>query len=171
VVDDPPGAVEFCRRLQPRLLGALALHCGDADLAEELTQETLARVWDRWPRVTAMAAPERYAFRVGFNLANSTFRRRAAERRARMRAVAAADPPGDALDRTDAIAVRAAVAGLPPRQRAAVVLRYFADLSVAETAAAMGCAQGTIKALTSQGLGTLRARGGLTEFQETRDGA
>jgi RNA polymerase sigma factor (sigma-70 family) len=63
------------------------------------------------------------------------------------------------------------VAGLPPRQRAAVVLRYFADLSVAETAAAMGCAQGTIKALTSQGLGTLRSRGGLTEFQETRDGA
>jgi RNA polymerase sigma factor (sigma-70 family) len=52
--------------------------------------------------------------------------------------------------------VRAAVATLPSRQRAAVVLRYFNDLSVADTAEILGCAEGTVKALTSQAVANLR---------------
>jgi RNA polymerase sigma factor (sigma-70 family) len=65
------------------------------------------------------------------------------------------DEPADV---TDALAVRAAVAALPPRQRAAVVLRYFADLSVDQTAAVLGCAPGTVKSLTSQAIASLRDR-------------
>jgi RNA polymerase sigma-70 factor (sigma-E family) len=153
--DVPGDASTFCRELHPRLVGALALHCGDRDVAHELAQETLARVWERWPSVKDKDSPEAWAFRVGFNLASSRFRRRAAERRANARAAMVDDEPADV---TDALAVRAAVAGLPPRQRAAVVLRYFADLSVDQTAAVLGCAPGTVKSLTSQAIASLRDR-------------
>ncbi len=145
----------FCRAMHPRLVGALALHCGDRDVAEELAQEALARVWERWPSVRSMASPESWTFRVGFNLAASRFRRRAAERRARSRIGPADESVPDAAS---AIAVRQAVAALPPRQRAAVVLRYFADLPVDEAAAVLGCAPGTIKSLTSQAIASLRDR-------------
>jgi RNA polymerase sigma factor (sigma-70 family) len=145
----------FCRAMHPRLVGALALHCGDRHVAEELAQETLARVWERWPSVREMASPESWTYRVGFNLAASRFRRRSAERRARARAGEGLD--AHVPDLASALAVRAAVAALPPRQRAAVVLRYFADLSVDDTAAALRCAPGTVKALTSQAITALRA--------------
>jgi RNA polymerase sigma-70 factor (ECF subfamily) len=148
-------ASDFCRELHPRLVGALALHCGDRDVAQELAQETFARVWERWSSVRTMDSPEAWAFRVGFNLAASRFRRAAAERRARARF----GPPAEHVpDTADALAVRAAVGALPPRQRAAIVLRYFADLPVAQAAEVLGCAPGTVKSLTSQAIATLRDR-------------
>jgi RNA polymerase sigma factor (sigma-70 family) len=61
------------------------------------------------------------------------------------------------------------VARLPRRQRAALVLRYFADLPVADVADLMGCSQGTVKALTHQAIAALRARGGLVELEEAAD--
>jgi RNA polymerase sigma-70 factor (sigma-E family) len=147
----------FCRELHPRLVGALALHCGDRDVATELAQETLARVWERWSTVERMDSPEAWAFRVAFNLAASRFRRGAAERRARAR-LGPVDEHVHEPDATDAVAVRAAVASLPPRQRAAVILRYFVDLSVDQTAEALRCAPGTVKSLTSQAIASLRDR-------------
>ena len=146
----------FCRELHPRLVGALALHTGDRDVAAELAQETLARVWERWSTVERHEAPEAWAFRVAFNLAASRYRRRAAERRAhgRLAPASIAHEP----DAADALAVRAAVADLPPRQRAALVLRYFADLSVEQTAEALGCRPGTVKSLTNQAIASLRDR-------------
>jgi RNA polymerase sigma-70 factor (sigma-E family) len=146
--------VAFCRSMHPRLVGALALHCGDRDVAEELAQETLARVWERWSSVSVMDSPASWTYRVGFNLAASRFRRRAAERRAHARA---GHPDDHVPDPAAAVAVRDAVAALPPRQRAAVVLRYFADLSVDDTASVLGCAPGTVKSLTSQAITALRA--------------
>ena len=152
----------FCQRVQPRLLGALTLHCGDAAVAEELTQETLAVVWDKWSRVAVMAAPEAWALRVGFNMANSWLRRRIAERRALRRL----EPGGDHHDEPDDSGVRDAVLRLPPRQRTAVVLRYFTDLSVEQTAQAMRCAPGTVKALTHQGITSLRRDLALSDVEE-----
>jgi len=148
-------ASDFCRALHPKLVGALALHCGDRHLAEELAQETLARVWERWATVRGLDAPAAWAFRVAFNLASSRFRRLAAERRAHRRAgVPAAVIPE--VDRAEALAVREAVAALPERQRAAVVLRYFADLPVAQVAEILGCEPGTVKSLTSHARAHLR---------------
>ena len=70
-------------------------------------------------------------------------------------------PPEQAW--VDSIAVREAIVGLPARQRAAVVLRYHADLSVDDTAAVMRCAPGTVKALTHQALERLRDEFGVDE--------
>lgn len=158
--EDP---AEFCRLLRPRLLGALGLFSGDPGVGEDLTQETLVRVWERWDHVSRLDSPDAWAFRVGFNLATSRFRRLGAERRARAR-LGASDVvlPDD----TFAIAVRDAVAALPPRQRSIVVLRYFADLPVAEVAAVVGCAPGTVKSLTHNALRLLRERLELDELTE-----
>lgn len=62
-------------------------------------------------------------------------------------------------DTTTAIAVRQAVADLPPRQRQAILCRFYGQLSVAETAASMRCAEGTVKALTHQAIANLRGAG------------
>jgi RNA polymerase sigma-70 factor (ECF subfamily) len=158
-------AEAFCRGLYPRLAGALTLHCGDPGVGEELAQEALLRVWQRWSSVRAMASPEGWAFRVGFNLSTSRFRRVLAERRANQRLGVRTEVLSPLHD--DLLAVRAAVAELPPRQRAAVVLRYFADLSIDQAAAAMGCAPGTVKSLTSQGVAALRVR--LVLIEEVLD--
>lgn len=167
---DAREAGEFCVRVRARLVGTLSLYCGDADLAEELAQDTLARVWDRWPQVRAMRAPDAWTYRVAVNLANSHFRRRAAERRATSRRVPVADE-GGAVDLADAIVVRHAVAGLPKRQKTALVLRYYADLPIEEVASLMGCAPGTVKALTHQAIANLRSAIGSTEFSEVPHGA
>lgn len=160
---EPDGAAEFCRRAYPQLVGTMAVYCGDRGVAEELAQETLLRVWDRWERVRDLESPMGWAHRVALNLARSWFRRRAAERRALARHGA---PPeqGPALpDDAEVLALRGAVRGLPPRQRAAVALRYYAGLSVAEAADVLGCAEGTVKSLTAKGVATLRAGIGRDE--------
>jgi RNA polymerase sigma factor (sigma-70 family) len=153
VWDHHDDATAFCESVHRSLYGALFLYCGSRETAEDLTQETLLRVWRDWASVSTMDRPDRWALRVGFNLAKSGFRRLRVARR--VAALADSVDAGDA-DPTDAIAVRAAVATLPPRQRAAIVLRYFNDLSVADTAAVLQCAEGTVKALTSQAVDNLR---------------
>ncbi|HEV2889040.1 MAG TPA: sigma-70 family RNA polymerase sigma factor [Frankiaceae bacterium] len=161
---DTDPRIAFCRREHPRLVGALSLYTGDADLAEELAQEALARACRSWRRVESYDAPGAWVHRVGINLANSHFRRKACERRARER-VGAAPATYTEPDAADAVAVRAAVASLPRRQRTALVLRYYADLPVAEVAAQMQCREGTVRALTAQAIAGLRERLDLTETE------
>ena len=148
---------EFCRAQYARLFGMLRLYCGDVWLAEELVQESLARVVRHWQRVETMDNPSAWLHRVAFNLANSSYRRRAAERRVarQVRPVVAYENP----DSPAVLAVREAVAALPLRQREVVVLRYFLDLSVRDTAHRMGCAEGTVKSLLADAVRSLRARG------------
>lgn len=158
-VNDAPQLGDFCRATWPRLVGALGLYVGDRDVAEELAQETLVRVCERWKEVRVMTSAEGWTFRVGFNLANSHFRRRAAERRARTRLESRTELVVVEPDSADAIALRRAVAALPDAQRRAVVLRYFADLSVDETATAMACPANTVKTHTRRAIHTLREAG------------
>jgi len=153
MTSDPPGVVDLCRRLHPRLVRSLSLYCGNTWVAEELAQETLVRVWTNWRSVSGTRSPEPWAYRVAFNLANSWVRRRAAERRAERRLALVRATPVDGVTGGDEAGVLAAVAGLAPRQRAVVILRFYEDRSVAETAEILGCAPGTVKALTSQGIG------------------
>ena len=155
-MEAPPDLVAFCREQQGRLVGILTLYCGDKDVAEELAQEALVRACNNWRSLRRMPLPEAWVHRVAINLANSHFRRKLAERRARARAASRAllvhrDPDPDT-----SVAVRRAVAGLPKRQRMALLLRYFADLPVAEVAHAMGCPEGTVKTLTHRAIASLR---------------
>lgn len=154
----PDALAAFCRREHPRVVGALSLYCGDAALAEELAQEALYRVCRDWEKVSRMAAPGAWAHRVAINLANSAFRRRRAERRANQRHHVLAGPDAtEPIDSSAVLAVRRAVAALPARQRAAVVLRHHTGCSVAETAALLGVSEGAVKQLTHRAAATLRA--------------
>lgn len=167
--------VAFCRGLRPRLVGLLRLQVGEVAVAEELAQETLVRVWERWVRVRDLQAPERWAFRVAVNLSNSWWRRRAAERRAHQRIeaprVAWNDGSGAGFGEAE---LRDAVAGLPARQRQALVLRHYLQLEVGEAAEVMGCAPGTVRALAHQGAQALQAAGVTDrvpeDASETSDG-
>jgi RNA polymerase sigma factor (sigma-70 family) len=92
---------------------------------------------------------------VGMNGLHGVFRRRAIERRALARVAALRSDTAAAAPAGEYDHVRRAVAALPRRQRTALVLRYYLDLSVSDTADVMGCAQGTVKSLTSNALGRL----------------
>lgn len=145
----------FCDAEHRDLVGLLVFLTGDRHVAEELAQDALATLCEHWPRVRRMAQPRVWLRRVARNLAASRFRRRAAEKRAHHRHGPAKREHGDP-DAGEAVAVRRAVAALPRRQREIVVLRWFVGLSVSETAAELGCAQGTVKSLTHKAMARLR---------------
>lgn len=147
---------EFAASQHPRLVSLLTLHVGDRYTAEELAQDAIVRLCQHWPRVRGMDEPQAWLTRVALNLAASGFRRRAAERRAVSRVGTGRDAV-DPVDTAAAVAARRALMALPRRQRTVLVLRFYEDLSVAETARLMGCAEGTVKSLTSKATAALRA--------------
>jgi RNA polymerase sigma-70 factor, ECF subfamily len=149
-----------------RLLGSLVLYTGDRELAMDLAQETMARAYRDWRKVCRLDMPPAWLHRVAFNLANSAFRRRLIERRSARRT--RDHPLGEYhdSDAAGAVVIRDQVAALPPRQKTALVLRYYADMAVADVAEVMGCAEGTVRALTSQALGALRRSGLAADLEE-----
>jgi RNA polymerase sigma-70 factor (ECF subfamily) len=144
----------FCRAAWPRLVGGLAVWCDSRAVAEELAQETLVRVWERWATVRRADDPEAWMWRVAINLSRSSHRRAKAEERAlrRIGGVRVHVPEPTVADAE----LVAALQALPERQRKAVVLRHVVDLPIRTVADAMGCAEGTVRALTHQGLEQLR---------------
>ena len=151
---------DFCRREHHRLVGALGLHCGDFDVAEELAQEALARVWRDWSAVQRKDSPEAWTYRIAMNLASSHFRRRRTERRLRERL--ASPPAATTPDVTDGLAIRDALQQIPARYRAVLVLRFYLDYSVTETAAALQLPPGTVTTFTRRGLERLGRQIGVT---------
>ena len=116
----------------PRLARSLASYCGDLAIGEDLAQEALARAWERWAAVSEMDAPEMWVYRTGLNLARSRFRRRLRERHLLERAGPDRFTPATHEQSwADSVTVREAIARLPARQRAAVVLRSISELTPA----------------------------------------
>jgi RNA polymerase sigma factor (sigma-70 family) len=161
-VEDDRALIEFCRAEWPRLVGSLSLDVGSRELAEDLAQETLARVCTHWRRVRNADSPSAWAHRVAFNLAKSHGRRQGRWARVQPlfadRSLGTVDP-----DRAGSLAVRDALATLPAAQRQALILRDFADLSVRDTASAMRCPENTVKTHTRRALDALRSSGLLDD--------
>jgi RNA polymerase sigma-70 factor (sigma-E family) len=145
------------------LLRAAYLITWDLADAEDLVQECLFKVARRWPRVRRMEHPVAYARTVLVHLALDDGKQRT-RRRAELAEAATAsfdqhedDTAVRVLGRVEASAdLMQALAELPPRQRVALVLRYFEDLSEADVAETMGCSVGTVKSTTSRALDRLR---------------
>ncbi|MBB5867107.1 RNA polymerase sigma-70 factor (sigma-E family) [Allocatelliglobosispora scoriae] len=143
-------------RARTAALGRVAfLLTGDAYLAEDLVQLTLIRVAARWEKITAAGDPDPYVRRVLYTQHVSWWRRMRREA-----PVAQALPervvPDFTGDVATGLAVHDALARLAPRQRAVLVLRYFEDLTEAETASALGVSLGTVKSQAKDALARLR---------------
>ncbi|GAA4362713.1 SigE family RNA polymerase sigma factor [Nocardioides caricicola] len=154
---------EFVAASADRLVRTAYLLCGDRGHAEDLVQTALLRTARRWR--TARQQPEAYARRVVVNLAKDRWRdlsRRPAEGALDVDVAAPADEA--LLDRD--LLLRA-TRQLAPGQQAVLVLRFFDDLTVEETAAALGCSTGTVKSQTSRALDRLRSV--LTSQKENAD--
>jgi RNA polymerase sigma-70 factor (sigma-E family) len=152
----PDGFDEFVATRSSALLRSAWLLTGDGGRAEDLLQTALALVWPRWRRIEAGGNPEAYVRRVLFTTYLSW-------RRRRWRFEVPVDEPperGGRADHADETAtrdaVRRALAGLSPQQRAVVVLRYVEDLPVAATAEILGCSAATVKVQAGRALAALR---------------
>ena len=145
----------FCEAHWPSVVSALTLYTGDRVLAEDLAQETLVKALRDWRVIHRHPNPGAWLHKVAFNVANSYFRRKRAERRAYARL---GDEKSDSFENDHAadVVVRKVVASLPRRQRTALILRYFIDLPIDEVANLMNCAPGTVKALTNRAIVKLR---------------
>jgi RNA polymerase sigma-70 factor (sigma-E family) len=127
-----------------RLAGLLSQ---DARVAEDIAQDAFARVFPKW---NGVENPHAY-LRVAIVNACRSWQSRRRTERVKLPLVAGASSIDPAFD-----ALADAVAALPHRQRAVLVLRYYADLRESEIAAAIGCRPGTVKSLTSRALAALR---------------
>ncbi len=158
---EPPGFREYVEARSPALLRTAWMLTGDAAAAEDLLQATLAKVWPHWARV-ADGHPDAYV-RKAMLRTHLTWRARLWHRERPTDLTTydvAAAGPGDGSGTgvtEDRMVLTAALAGLPARQRQAVVLRYFEDLSVETVAELMGSTTGTVKSQSAKGLAKLRA--------------
>jgi RNA polymerase sigma-70 factor (sigma-E family) len=144
------------------MLRSAFLLCGSQTDAEDLAQDALVRVVQRWGRVSRSDDPVAYSNRILLNTFLSGRRRRW---HGEVAHAAPPERPDDAVGGgygavDDRDVLRRALMGLPPRQRAAVVLRHYQQMSEADAAALMGCSVGTVKSLTSRGIAALRAHTG-----------
>ena len=139
---------------------------GDHHRAEDLVQAALAKVWPRWGIITQRAdpAPHAYVRRVLATTYIAWWRRRWNGEQPTQNLP---EPSVDGGELDLGTAVRAdlvrALADLPRGQRAVIVLRYFDDLTEAQTAAALGCSVGSVKSQTSRALARLRSSNHLSE--------
>jgi RNA polymerase sigma-70 factor (sigma-E family) len=133
---------------------------GDMGYAEDVAQAAFARAYASWGRVRRAGDPDAYVRRIVINENRRRFRKR------RVAEDLSGEPPeprgpdatgpGSAPGPEERSAVLDALRVLGPRQRAVVVLRYWLDMSEAETAAALNCSTGTVKSQASRALATLR---------------
>jgi len=156
VSNEPEGFRDFVVARSPALLRTAWMLTGDAAAAEDLLQTALARTWPHWRRVSD-GQPDAYVRKVMVRT-NASWRARHWTRETPTADVPAVAAQGGADAQVDdRLALAAALAALPVRQRQAVVLRYFDDLSVEAVADLMGSSPGTVKSQSAKGLTKLRA--------------
>ena len=128
---------------------------GDTGHAEDVAQDAFARAYASWGRVSRAGDPQAYVRRIVINEYRRRFRKqRVAEELPGVLPDAGTVPPGP----EERSALLDALRSLGPRQRAVIVLRYWMDLSEAETASALNCSRGTVKSQASRGLAALKLK-------------
>jgi RNA polymerase sigma-70 factor (sigma-E family) len=157
VISVDAGFDAYVREHGQALCRAAFLLTGDRHLAEDLVQTALAKVAGRWERVVAKGDPTPYVRTVIVRTAIAWRRRRwhGEVPMSSMPEATSVDGNDATLDGRDRL--RHALLLVPSRQRAALVLRFYEDLSEVETARVMGCSVGTVKSQTAKGLVCLRA--------------
>jgi len=145
--------VEFAAVASGRLRRVAFMLCGDWHAAEDLAQAALAKVYVSWRKIRSREAAQAYAARTLLNIYLADRRtKRATE-------LLISEPPEHAMETPGPelrITVLAALATLPPKARAVVVLRYYEDLSVDQVADLLGCSPGNVKSQTARALDKLR---------------
>ena len=127
---------------------------GRREAAEDLVQEALVTASSRWERIRSMDAPDAYLRKILLNTYLSE--RRTSVRRRSLQHLTEV-PPSSPPDPAVGLDLWRGVRALPPRQRAVVVLRYYEDLTEADTAAALGCSVGTVKSQAHHAMAALKA--------------
>jgi RNA polymerase sigma-70 factor (sigma-E family) len=154
----------FMRGRWPAMVRLAYALTGDVGHAEDLAQAAFARAYASWGRVRRAGDPDAYVRRIVINEHRRGFRKhRVAEE---LRGDLADTAGGQQQGPEETQAVLDALRSLGPRQRAVVVLRYWLDLSEAETAAALNCSVGTVKSQASRALATLRRNAAASEASE-----
>lgn len=152
---EPDGFAAFVAARYSALVRTAFLFVGDRDQAEDLAQTAVFRTYLHWGGLRSTDAADAYTRKTMVRLAGRWSRRRWRGE------ISFADPGGPAVDplstRAEALDLYAALGLLPWPQRAVLVLRYFEDLSEAETAGLLRCSRGTVKSRTNRALTALRA--------------
>jgi RNA polymerase sigma-70 factor (sigma-E family) len=138
---------------------------GDRWLAEDLAQTALASAYAAWWRVRRADDPDAYVRRILINASNSRFRRRRPAEQPQPMADFGEPVPDHATIVGERSALVAALAELPPRQRAVIVLRFWEDLTDAQAAAILGCSASTVRSQAARALAKLRLSPALAEPQ------
>ena len=145
---------EFATAASPRLRRTAFLLCGDWHTAEDLAQTTLAKMFVSWRRVSQLDAVHAYATRTLVNSYLASQRRKRAAELLLSRPPERTAPPQEPELR---LVVLDALATLPAKARAVVVLRYWEDLSIEQVADLLGCSPGNVKSQSARSLDKLRA--------------
>jgi RNA polymerase sigma-70 factor (sigma-E family) len=163
--------VDYVNARLPWLRRTAYVMCQDWHAADEVTQRTITRVYDQWSRVRAADNIDGYVRTI-------LVRVFLAERRSRWHRVrlghdpsTSAEPVLPEHDHAGALDLNSAIANLPARQRATLVLRFYCDLTIEETAAALGVNVGTVKSQTAKAIGSLRRTLGAAGEPTVRGGA
>jgi RNA polymerase sigma-70 factor (sigma-E family) len=160
---------EFVAEQGQSLLSLAFVLTGDRHLAEDLTQTALADAYRHWRKVSAARSPEAYVRKMLVNAHISWKRRRwTTERPVEVGDFVAglAPGPGDAMESRESL--RDLVAGLAPRARTVLVLRYYADMDDAAISDVMGVSESSVRATASRALASLRDAAALNAVEETR---
>lgn len=151
---DQERLAEFVRTDYTRIVAALAYVSGDAVRAEDAVQDVLAAALEHDDPIRDLPA---WVAKAALNRVRTRVRRSGAERRAYERAARVPPAPTEGEPTLADAALRAALGGLPQRQREVVVLHYLLDMSVSDVAATAGVTAGTVKTQLHRARATLRA--------------
>jgi RNA polymerase sigma-70 factor (ECF subfamily) len=147
LVGHAPSFEEFYEASYRRLFTALCLVTGNRHEAEEVMQDAFLRVFERWDKVAGLEAPEAYLFRTAMNVFRNRYRRATLALRRTLSLAPATDDLAAVEARDEVIRL---LRGLPPRERAAVLLTSIMDLSNEEAGRMLGVKASTVRALTSR---------------------